>query len=73
MNRAGLKFRINKIDIGGMVGASAFILTTAMVVALLAGCETTEKDETGSNYLLQERPRGGEVHGEVGAVYGRGF
>lgn len=46
------------------------LLIALPIVALLANCETTKKDEADTGSILREPDTGGETHGEVGAMYG---
>jgi hypothetical protein len=73
MHKARFGSRLSRIDIPDFLRASSLLLALLMVIAFFVGCETTKKEQADSNSVLREAPRGGEVHGEVGAMYGRGF
>ena len=43
-----------------------------MAITFFAGCETTKpKSQADDNGIIKEPDKGREVHGEVGAMYGR--
>ena len=52
---------------GASVAAAIF-----MTIAFFAGCENTKpKSQADDNGMIKEPDKGREVHGEVGAMYGR--
>lgn len=69
MNRRRLVFRISKIDIVDGLRASALLLTILMAIAFFAGCASRE--EIGSDGVIRKQEGDHEIHGEVGAIYGR--
>ena len=43
-----------------------------MAISFFAGCENTKpKSQADDNGIIKEPDKGREVHGEVGAMYGR--
>lgn len=78
MNRARPSFGISKIDppspsygaasIADMLRAFALVVTIMMTLIFFAGCVTEEVDSEG---VIRKRETNREIHGEVGASYGR--
>jgi hypothetical protein len=71
MKRSRWRFRLRSIDVVESLRASALLLTILMAIAFFAGCESSEPKQANENSIIKEPDKGHEVHGEVGAVYGR--
>jgi hypothetical protein len=71
MRRSRLGFRVRKIDVVETLRAGALLLTILMAITFFAGCESSKPKQANENSIIKEPDKGHEVHGEVGAVYGR--
>ena len=70
MRRSRLGFRVRNIDVVETLRAGALLLTILMTIAFFAGCESS-KPQANENSIIKEPDKGHEIHGEVGAAYGR--
>jgi hypothetical protein len=71
MKRSRWGFRIRSIDMVETLRAGALLLTILMAITFFAGCESSKPKQAGDNSIIKEPDKGHEIHGEVGAVYGR--
>jgi hypothetical protein len=71
VKRAAGGFQIRGIDVVEILRAGALLLTILMAIAFFAGCESSKPKQADENSIIKEPDKSHEVHGEVGAAYGR--
>jgi hypothetical protein len=71
MKQSRLVFQVLSIDMVETLRAGALLLTILMAITFFAGCESSKPKQANENSIIKEPDKGHEVHGEVGAVYGR--
>lgn len=71
MSRDQFGFLRRKTGVTEILQASSVLMMILMAIAFFAGCQSSApKNQTDQNSMIRE-PEGPQVHGEVGASYGR--
>jgi hypothetical protein len=69
MQRIFCGFEVDHLILTQALGGFSTLISIVAVIVFFTGCETTRTDEADANTIIRQ-PDKGEVHGEVGAMYG---